>query len=49
MARRFAVLAKDHKHKSKSIMQVDCMWTPQPVAMVRQKGHENSSLVPSWQ
>ena len=49
MARRFDTLANDHKHSSGSIMQADCMWTPQPVTVVRQKGHENLSLLPSWQ
>ena len=48
MARQFATLANDNKHRSGSMMQADCMWTPRPVAIVRQKGHENLSLVPSW-
>ena len=47
VARRFAMLAKGQRHTSGSTMQADCIWTPQPVVMVRQKGHENSSLVPS--
>ena len=49
VARRFAMPAKDHMHNSGSMMQADCMWTPQPLAIVRQNGQENSSLSPSWQ
>ena len=47
MARRFAMPAKDRRHKSGSMMHADCMWTPQPVAIVRQNGQANSSFAPS--
>ena len=49
VARRFAMPAKDHKHNGGSMIQADCMWTPQSVAIVRQNGQENSSFAPSWQ
>ena len=44
VATRFAMLAKDQRHTSGSTMQADYIWM---VAVVRQNGHEKSSLVPS--